>query len=107
MDADDSPFNSSLFPKHDSSTLRGQCKWSPLNSALSGFLVLTFSLNIVAAFVIFRVPLVSTRGRCNPVYLCIRFLNSIDLAQVRGDWGSKGWGLSGAVHKQARRFMVE
>uniref|UniRef100_H2YHF9 G-protein coupled receptors family 1 profile domain-containing protein n=1 Tax=Ciona savignyi TaxID=51511 RepID=H2YHF9_CIOSA len=44
--------------------------------------VITILLNMAASFVLFRVPLVTVRGRSNPVYLCIRFLNISDLIQA-------------------------
>ena len=58
------------------------CAWSTINTFFSLGLVLTVGVNMMAAIVLFRVPLVSLHGRSNPIYLCIRFLNICDIMQV-------------------------
>ena len=63
--------------------LAGQCKWTRMNTLLAGFLLVTLFVNIGAAAIIFRVPMTTKRGTLNPVYLCIRLLNAIDILQVR------------------------
>ena len=70
--------NSSDF----SPRLHGECKWTIFNTGMAIFLGLTLILNLITAFIIFRVPLITNRGRSNPVYLCIRFLNVVDMTQV-------------------------
>ena len=63
-------------------SLEGECEWSPLNSFLTSLLFFMLLLNLLATFIIFQIPLISSRGRSNPVNLCIRFLNVIDIVQV-------------------------
>lgn len=67
---------------NESNPYEGQCAWNGMNTALVSCLVVTLLLNIFASVILFRVPLVTVRGRSNPVYLCIRFLNISDVAQV-------------------------
>lgn len=76
-------FNQSNYFYSLNSTMIGKCKWTSLNSAITSVLLLSFALNALAAIVVFRVPLVSNRGRSNPLHLCIRFLNAVDMIQVR------------------------
>nr|XP_039274581.1 uncharacterized protein LOC120348506 [Styela clava]XP_039274582.1 uncharacterized protein LOC120348506 [Styela clava] len=59
-----------------------KCKWNSLNTGMACLLFLTFTLNVLSSIVLFRVPLVTVRGRSNPVYLCIRFLNICDVLQA-------------------------
>ncbi|XP_078489498.1 uncharacterized protein LOC100182439 [Ciona intestinalis] len=75
-------FNFTTHLPNNTNPYIGQCKWNILNTTLALFLALTILLNLAASFVLFRVPLVTVRGRSNPVYLCIRFLNITDLIQA-------------------------
>ncbi|XP_076823008.1 uncharacterized protein LOC143469255 isoform X2 [Clavelina lepadiformis] len=59
-----------------------KCKWDTFNTMLLCLLLLTLIMNGFASVVLFRVPLVNVRGRSNPVYLCIRFLNVTDILQT-------------------------
>lgn len=59
-----------------------QCEWNSLNTGMTILLIVTLFLNLLSSVVLFRVPLVTVRGRSNPVYLCIRFLNVCDVLQV-------------------------
>lgn len=59
-----------------------KCAWNAMNSCLACLLFVTFVLNVMSSVVLFRVPLVTVRGRSNPVYLCIRFLNVCDILQA-------------------------
>jgi len=63
--------------------MTGECKWNVLNSVLVSTLLVSTMVNVFAAVILFRVPLITSRGRSNPVYLCIRCLNLSDIAQVK------------------------
>lgn len=59
-----------------------ECKWGHFNTGILILLFFTLALNILASFVLFRVPLTTMRGRSNPVYFCIRVLNICDVLQA-------------------------
>jgi len=63
-------------------SLTGQCRWTVLNWIQTLFLLLTLAMNVVAMYVIFKVPIITSRGTKNSLYFCIRCLNVIDILQV-------------------------
>jgi len=76
------PVANSTTSDPNKASLENECKWGTLNTALVMTLCGTLMLNMFAAIILFRVPVVTVRGRSNPVYLCLRFLNITDIAQV-------------------------
>ena len=62
--------------------LAGQCRWTFFNTLQAFFLVSTLTTNLIAAIIIFKVPITTSRGTKNSLYFCVRCLNVMDILQV-------------------------
>jgi len=66
----------------DATTPNNKCAWNSFNTLLLIGCLVILTINVLTSFILFRVPIVNIRGRSNPVYLCIRFMNVSDIVQA-------------------------